>query len=328
MTKVYFLENFKRLELTTKNLLKDFYQTDSEVMVKIHFGEPGNKFAFAPVDIKPTIEAIKSLGLNTVFIDTPVAYSSPRDSVKGYEKIVKEKGYDKLSSFIISNNGIKVETKDFTAQVCQELVEAKNVLVVSHIKGHACSGFGGAIKNLGMGGVTKETKRLEHRLCKPKFISECQGCGTCAKICPAGAIKMVDGKAKIYLETCWGCSICQLECPYKCLLPQKAYFDDLLAQGAAAVINNLPQRSFYISFLRNIVKWCDCEVNPGDRISEDIGILFSDNPVAIDKASIDLINKFNKKDLFKEVNKKDPLLHVKFASGYTGKKLDYELISI
>jgi uncharacterized Fe-S center protein len=328
MSKVYFLKNFGRLGSEVKNLLKDFYQAKSEVMVKIHFGEPGNKFAFTPADIRPIVEAMKSLKLNHVLIDTLVAYNSPRGSVESYRKVVKEKGYDKLSSFIISNNGVKVETKDFTAQVCKELVEAKNVLVISHVKGHACSGFGGAIKSLGMGGVTKETKRLEHDLCKPKFISECKGCGICVKICPAKAIKMVDGKAKLNPEVCWGCSICQIECPYKCLAPQKAYFDDLLAQGAAAVINNLPRNTFYINFLKNIVKWCDCEVNPGDYISKDIGILFSDNPIAIDKASIDLVSKLNRKDLFKEINNKDPLMHVKFASKYAGKGLDYELVLI
>ena len=328
MSKVYFLKNFRRLNFKTKNLLGNFFRPNSEVIVKIHFGEPGNKFAFTPADIKPITEAIKSLKLNLVFIDTLVAYNSPRDSVENYKKVVKEKGYDKLSAFVISNNGIEIENKDFKANVCKELVRAKNVLVISHIKGHACSGFGGAIKNLGMGGVTKETKRLEHELSKPKFVSECRGCGTCVKLCPAAAIKMVNGKAKINLGTCWGCSICQINCPHKCLAPQKAYFDDLLAQGAAAVINNLPKNTFYINFLKNIVKWCDCEVNPGKRISEDIGILFSDNPVAIDKASIDIVNKINGKDLFKEINNKDPLLHVKFASEYTGKRLDYDLISI
>ena len=221
-----------------------------------------------------------------------------------------------------------MKTKDFTAGVCKELIEAKNVLVISHIKGHACAGFGGAVKNLGMGGVTRKTKSVEHNLCKPRFVADCEECGICAKLCPAQAIKMVNNKAELHSENCWGCSICQIECPYDCLEPEKALFDDLLGQAAAAVINNLPKNTFYINFLRNIVKWCDCEVDPGKIISDDIGILFSDNPIAIDKASVDLVNKSNDKNLFKEVNYKDPLLHVKFASKYTGIKADYELILI
>lgn len=328
MSKVYFLKDFEKLSVKIRGLLKDFYSTNSKVLVKIHFGEPGNKFAFSPKNVEPIVRIMKSLKLNPIFIDTPVTYSSLRNSVDGYEEVVKKKRYDKLAPFIISNNGITVKTKDFTAKVCKELVQAKNVLVISHIKGHACSGFAGAVKNLGMGGVTKETKSVEHSLSQPKFISECKGCGICANLCPAGAIKMVNGKVKINLDACWGCSICQIECPHKCLAPQKAYFDDLLAQGAAAVINNLPKKTFYVNFLKNITKWCDCEVNPRGLISKDIGILFSDNPIAIDKASVDIINQLNKKNLFLEINNKDPLLHIKFASEYTKKESNYELVSI
>jgi len=328
MSKVYFLKNFGELDDQTKEILNGFYPVHSKVLIKIHFGEPGNEFAFTSDDIKPIVRAMKLLALDPVFIDSPVAYHSPRNSVREYEKVVKEKGYDKLAPFIISNNGKKVKTKDFTAEVCQELIEAENVLVISHVKGHALSGFGGAIKNLGMGGVTKETKSIEHALAKPKFISECRGCGICAKLCPASAIKMVGNKAELNLSDCWGCSICQIACPYQCLAPEKAHFDDLLAQAAGAVINNLSKKTFYINFIKNITQWCDCEKDPHGLISKDIGIMFSDNPVAIDKASVDIINEFNGKDLFKEVNKKDPLSHIKFASKYTGKELNYELISI
>lgn len=328
MGEVFFLKDLKKLATTTKELLKEFYPTDCEVLVKIHFGEPGNKLAFTPNDVKPIVEAMKSLKLQPVFIDTPTAYPSPRDTVKGYEKAVREKGFDKLAPFIISNKGKKVKTKDFVAGVCQELAEAENVLVISHVKGHSCSGFGGAVKNLGMGGVTKETKNTEHNLCKPKFVSECQGCGICVDFCPAEAIKMVDTKAKLNNDVCYGCSICQIECPYGCLAPQKAYFDDLLAQGAAAVISKLSRKTFYINFIKNVTKMCDCEVDPGDLVSKDVGILFGDNPCTIDKASVDLINKRNQRNIFKEINHKDPFLHVRFASEYIERELDYKLVSI
>ena len=328
MDKVYFLKDSRKLGKITRNLLENFYSKDFEVLVKIHFGEPGNKTALFPKDVKPIIEALKSWELNPIFIDTPVAYPSPRNTVKGYEKVAKERRYDKLAPFVISDHSIKVKTKDFTAEVCRELVKAKNVLVISHVKGHACSGFGGAVKNLGMGGVSPKTKATEHSLCKPKFVIECQGCGVCADFCPAEAIKMVKGKAKINLEECWGCSICQLECPHSCLAPEKATFDDLLAQGASAVINNLPKNTFYINIIKNITKLCDCEVNSGEIIAKDIGVLFSQNPIAIDRASVDLINKAERKDVFREINNKDPLLHVSFASKYTGEGLDYKLVLI
>jgi hypothetical protein len=328
MAKVYFLKQFNSLESKTRDILNNFYQNGSKIIVKIHFGEPGNNYAFKPSDIEPIIKALKFLGLSPVLIDTPVAYNSIRNTVKGYEQAVKERGYGVLTDFLISDKYQEIKTKDFIAKVCEELIRAKNVLVISHIKGHACAGFGGAIKNLGMGGVSKETKALEHGLAKPQKVSSCQGCGLCTQICPAQALKMVDNQVEIDLNSCWGCSICQIHCPAKCLKPQKALFDDLLAQGAAAVINNLPKNTFYINIIKNITKLCDCEKNPGKIISPDIGILFSDNPVAIDKASIDLVNQINGYEIFRETSHKDPLLHVKFTQEYIKKKWDYEIISV
>ncbi len=328
MSEVLFLKKFKKLKEATENLLANFYPKNSGLLVKIHFGEPGNKTAFFPKDIKPVIEALRVFDLEPTLMDTPVAYSSPRGTVKGYQKVVRKRGWHKLAPFIISNSYKKVGTRDFTAGVSRELVEADNVLVISHVKGHSCAGFGGAIKNLGMGGVSKKTKATEHSLCKPRFVVECRGCGTCAELCPAKAIKMVGDKAKIDLSACWGCSICQLNCPYACLAPKKAVFDDLLAQGAAAVINNLPKRTFYINVIKNVTQYCDCEVDSGKIVSKDIGVLFSKNPVAIDKASVDLINKDKKKDVFKEINHKDPLLQINSASRYTSKKVDYRLTVI
>ncbi|MBD3362266.1 DUF362 domain-containing protein [Candidatus Dojkabacteria bacterium] len=325
MDKVHFLKNFEDLYSHSKNLLKNTYKPHSKILVKLHFGEPGNKTAFKPEDVKPIIKALNELKLEPTLIDSPVAYNSPRGTVEGYEQFAKQKGFNKLAPCLISNNGKRVEMKDIPIEVIKELIEAENVLVLSHVKGHGCAGFGGAIKNLGMGGVTKESKSKIHGLCKPKFIKECQGCGTCAKLCPAHAIKMTDGKAEFDLNACYGCSICEIECPFKCLAPIKAIFDDLLAQGAAAVINNFPENTFYINVIKNITEGCDCQSNAGQILSDDIGVLLSKNPVAIDHASIDLINKTNEKNIFLEHTHKDPLLHVEYAAKYTNWEEDYEI---
>jgi hypothetical protein len=328
MDKVYYLKGFSKIEETSKKILEGVFNSGSEVMVKIHFGEPGNKTAFFPKDIEPLIRAMKSLNLIPVLIDTPVKYDSPRNSVAGYTKAVKERGYNKLADFIISDNYTEVESKDFKVEICKELIDAENVLVVSHVKGHPCCGFGGAVKNLGMGGVSKESKGIEHELGQPVFAGDCIGCGTCAKYCFFGAITMKDGKANFDLSKCSGCSLCQEVCPAKCLAPKKANFDDLLAQGASAIINNFPKRTFYINYIKNITVGCDCPQDSGKIIAKDMGVLFSDNPVAIDKASIDLINKENGKDVFKELHHKNPLAHVEFSSRYTKKSMDYLLEEI
>lgn len=294
----------------------------------MHFGEPGNDLAFKPEDVKPVVAGLHSLGCQPLLLDSPVAYFSPRGTVVGYEMVVKLKGFNKLAKCRISNAGVPVTTKDYTAEVVRELTEAKNVLVLTHVKGHGGTGFGGAIKNLGMGGVTKETKVLEHAICKPVVGEQCVGCGTCVTVCPGGAIKIVGGKAQINLKSCWGCSVCEYACPTKSMLPQKATFDDLLGQAAAAVISKMPANTFYINVLKNIARDCDCSGNSGGRVLEDIGVLFSDNPVAIDKASLDLINEKAGKNLFLELTHKDPMLHVNFAARYTNKEMTYDLVLV
>jgi uncharacterized protein len=242
--------------------------------------------------------------------------------------VVRARGYDKLAEFIISDNYKKIKTKNFEAEVAKELVDAKKVLVLTHVKGHPCSGFGGAIKNFGMGGVSKATKALEHDRCKPKFLKACQGCGICAENCPAKAIKMVNKKAEIDLQRCWGCSICEYKCPSKVLGPRVAVFDDLLAQGAAAVINNLPKETFYINMVKKISRFCDCDSEGGNLISKDLGVLFSDNPVAIDKASVDLVKEKNGEEVFEKRNHKNPMEQIRFAKKYTRWPQEYTLVDI
>jgi len=325
MTIVKHLQDKTKLESTALNIFKEFYPQNQDILIKIHFGEPGNKTALFPNDVAPIVTALKSLGLRPTFIDTPVAYDSPRSTVAGYQQVVRDRGFDKLAPFIISDNFIDVKTKDLSLQVCKELVQAKNLLVISHVKGHECAGFGGAIKNFGMGGLMAKSKSDIHSLCKPLFTSSsCTGCGTCARLCPAHAIEIINNKAQVDLSKCWGCSICEINCPTHSLNPKVAIFDDLLAQGAAACINNLPKNSYYINFVQNITKSCDCESDPGPILAADKGILFSNNPVAIDQASVDIVGK----EVFESSNHKDPTLQIEYTKDYTKFTTDYQLESI
>lgn len=326
---VYFTRDFNSLEQSLDKILGNYFPKNSNLSMKIHFGEIGNKAAFTTKDIEPITKFLKKEDLNFFMVDTPVAYPSPRNSVKGYTLVTKLKGYNKLGKCLISDSFSTIKTKDFEAEVCKELIEADCSLVVSHVKGHSNSGFGGAIKNLGMGGVSKKTKNVEHNLCKPILDKEtCISCGKCEAVCPAKAIKLKNGVPVIDLKICYGCSICENKCPTESLKPKQILFDNLLAQGASAVINNLPKKTFYINFLKNIVENCDCCPVAGKTLAPDIGILFSENPVAIDKASIDLINKSTGSDLFNKRFNKDPLLHVELTSKYTNFVPDYELEEI
>ena len=328
MDKVYFLKDFQKLSLVVEKILIPFYSGASELLVKIHFGEIGNKTAFTPADITPIAEVFKKAKISLTFLDTPVMYHSPRNNPLSYKMMAKLKGWDKLGRILISNRYQTFKTKNFQVQVSLDLIEAKNVLVISHVKGHPCAGFGGAIKNLGMGGVSKETKKIEHELGKPHFVKECQCCGLCAQFCPGQAIKMINNKACFDLNRCLGCSICEIVCPYHCLAPEQAIFDDLLSQGAVAVINHLSQKTFYLNIIKKVSRLCDCFAQTSHLIAPDLGVLFSENPLAIDQASLDLLKQKTGQDVFQEAHHKDPALQIKFAAKHSRLKPEYQLVEI
>ncbi len=326
MSKVTF---FPRLKLDTQDIadqLKSSFIPNNKVIIKLHFGEPGNETAFKPKHIKPYTDALKELGFEFAMLDTPVNYSSPRQTKEGYEKAARERGYDKLGEIIISDTYVKQKVGDLEFEVAKELAEANNVLVISHVKGHECAGFGGAVKNLGMGALSGESKGLIHNASKPEIDKEtCTGCGTCVSLCPAKAISLEDGKADPDLSKCWGCSICEINCPVDALKPQVKLFDEALAMGAVAAIKQMPAKTTYINIIQNITKSCDCESNSGDIIASDVGVLFSENPAAIDNASIDLIRQKDSSKPFIEVNNKDPKLQINYTAEYSDFETEYEL---
>lgn len=150
-----------------KELLKAKFVSGERVVIKMHFGEPGSQTAFKPEDVKPFVDALSELGFDVLMVDTPVAYDSPRNTKEGYEKSVKERGYDAVGKYKIEDEYVKVVIDGMEFEVAKVLAEAKNVLVLSHVKGHACAGFGGAIKNLGMGALAAKTKSMIHAASKP-----------------------------------------------------------------------------------------------------------------------------------------------------------------
>lgn len=326
MSEVKFFEKTKLSKDEIKDLLKDKFIENELVVVKLHFGEPGNEMAFKAEDIKPYTEAIKELGFKLLMVDTPVAYDSPRNTKGGYEKVIKDRGYGDLGEYTVSDKYEKSKLEGYEFEISKELASAKNVLVISHVKGHECAGFGGAIKNLGMGALSPESKHIVHDSSKPVVEEDiCIGCGLCSTLCPAKAISMKTGKSNPDLGKCWGCSICEVNCPVEAIKPNRDIFDKVLALGAISVVNLMPKNTYYFNIIKNITKMCDCESDPGEKIASDIGVLFSDNPVAIDNASIDLINEKEGRDLFKDINHKDPKLQIKYAQEASNFKMDYEL---
>jgi len=316
MNKTFFSQNFNEIPNEAITEMDSIFSNGKKVLIKLHFGEPGNPYAFLPQDIKYITDYFKKKNIAVTLFDTPVAYNSPRNTVEGYNKVAEERGYAELGNILISDELKDIKMKDYTVQVAKPIVEAEMVLVISRVKGHYCGGFGGAIKNLAMGGVTKKSKADQHKLGAPKWIAECQGCGLCARECPAKTIKMENGKANINHDGCWGCSICEINCPHHCLAPEVAYFDDLMGQATSALINNMSKKIYYINIIKNVCEFCDCESNPGKLIAPDIGVVYGSSAVAVDRETLTLINQKTGEDPFLFANHKDPNLQIDYTEKY------------
>ena len=323
MAEVYFSnalnENFlNHLE----GKLKETFNGCSEIAIKIHFGEPGNKTAFRPEDIKPITDLIKKIGLNFFMYDSSVNYGGIRGEHESHKKYALDKGFGDLGEVRTGDEYVESKGKYMTYQVCKKLPDADGVLVISHFKGHPCSGFGGAVKNLGMGALTPKSKNDIHRGGEPAFSGECAMCGACVRACPINTLKL--GEDRPVFGECWGCSNCAMACPNDCLKPKVAEFDALLADGAGAALRTF-KKKYFVSFIKNVTERCDCEADSMEVIAKDVGVVSSSDIVSIDTAARDMIVEKEGKDVFLEANKKTGLRQLEVAEELGMGKADYSL---
>ncbi|UCD03813.1 MAG: DUF362 domain-containing protein [Candidatus Woesearchaeota archaeon] len=324
-SKVYFTKELEKLAALVEDLAKSF--KEREVAIKLHFGEAYPTYHIRPEIAKVIVDKLKELGFKPFLFDTNVAYSrGGRQNTEGHIKTAKANGFD-FCEIRIGEEGEIVKTKGKLKEVeiSKDLVEVPNMIVLSHFKGHWCASFGGAIKNLGMGAAMKNEKKREHTIGKPKFSEEnCTGCGTCAELCPTSAIKLNE-KATVDYSKCIGCGVCVRYCPNNALTSEN-YVTNMLVEVTSGVLSTFnPENIFYINVLEKISKLCDC--NPrSEIICPDIGILASKDIVAIEKASVDLINEKVGKNLFKDVNRIDPMEQITAAQELGLGSKEYEIV--
>jgi uncharacterized Fe-S center protein len=212
------------------------------------------------------------------------------------------------------------------------------MVVLSHLKGHELAGFGGSIKNVAMGCVTKESKGAQHRANRAIIdISKCNGCGQCVEACPFKALSLIEEKMVRDDEKCMDCSHCVYLCPevvYSLAPGAKERFQVYLAHAAAGVLGRFQSKVAFINFVQDVTRSCDCVTPSGFPVVPDIGILASMDVVAVDKASLDLIaqsrplGKFanvSSPDILGKINGTDSLIQVKTAHELGLGNMTYEL---
>jgi uncharacterized protein len=194
-----------------------------------------------------------------------------------------------------SENFQLVKTKGILKEieVSGAIAQADAMIVVSHCKGHELSGFGGAIKNLGMGCTPSAGKIRQHRTVGLEIdTSKCVGCGKCKEICAMHLPDIIEGKARNTSSLCMCCPMCIGACPMEAIsFVDKKNLCKALASAAYGVLSTFkPQKVSYVSFAKDITQYCDCLPNPGEIIMKDVGIFASNSPVSIDAAFLSMVD--------------------------------------
>jgi len=215
------------------------------------------------------------------------------------------------------------------AKVASGVVDIDYILGLAHVTGHMQTGLGACIKNIGMGCASRAGKLQQHENVLPEVLSEkCTGCGLCVRWCPAAAIVIRDKKATIDSGRCVGCGECTVACRVGAI--DIKWSEDLrnlqekMVEYACAALKG--KKSGFINFLTKITKDCDCMAKDDPRIVPDIGILASNDPVAIDRATADLLIKTAGCDKLKEVHPEtDWNIQLDYASRAGLGSVEYEL---
>jgi uncharacterized Fe-S center protein len=335
----------KLRQLLEKSRLLDCVNATDSAVIKMHFGEEGNKGYVRPEYIRVISDMIKDKAGSCVVSDTNTLYRGRRVKSDDHEKLAREHGFspeitgarlviadelNKENCLTVALNRKYVKK----AKILKLFKEAGALIGVAHFKGHLMTGFGGALKNIGMGCASREGKLAQHSTVSPTvYKKKCIGCGSCVSVCPVDAITLVNGKSTIDNKKCIGCACCIAACQYGAMDVNWGKGSDTMVERmveyALAVLQGRKKASF-VNFALKITKECDCLAQDDPRIVADVGICASGDPVALDQATYDLVcKKAGGKDVFKIAHPlRDSQKQLAYAQQLGLGMRDYELIEV
>ena len=292
--------------------------TNKFVAIKIHFGEPGNLSFLRPNYARAVADVVKELGGKPFLTDCNTLYVGGRKNALDHIDSAYQNGFTPYATGcqVIIADGLKgtdevevpVRNGEYVknAKIGHALMDADIVISLTHFKGHEQAGFGGCMKNLGMGGGSRAGKMEQHAAGKPSVNQgKCISCHACERICahdavrfdgtrervlPSGKVKTIN-VASIDHDRCVGCGRCIGVCNEDAISPDYDQAVEVLnckiAEYTQAIVQDRP--SFHISLAIDISPNCDCHAENDTPIVNDIGMFASFDPVAIDKACIDAV---------------------------------------
>lgn len=290
--------------------------------LKLHFGERGNTAFVRPVFVARVVQAVKAARAHPFLIDCNTLYVGSRSDSVGHLVTATSNGfaYSVVGAPLIIGDGLRGNASRAVpvnlpecefAHIGTDIVQADSIVSLAHFKGHELAGFGGTIKNLGMGCASRQGKLFQHSNVTPEVnAAKCVACGTCIERCPVQAIKLVkrsadepapEGSEKPKYKAskdpakCIGCGDCILACPQEAISIQwDVQIPDFLRRMVAytkGALSGKQDRAVYFNFLTQISPACDCYPFADAPVVADLGVLASQDPVAIDQAGADLVNQ-------------------------------------
>lgn len=278
------------------------------VAIKMHFGEKGNLAFLRPNYARAIVDVVKELGGKPFLTDCNTMYPGYRKNAIEHLECAWENGFTPMTVGcpVIIADGLKgIDDEEVpikggihlkTARIGKAIMDADIVISLSHFKGHETAGFGGTIKNIGMGSGSRAGKCAQHSGGKAHVDKkECRGCQKCLKECANGGLKF-DPKTKkmtVVEKNCVGCGRCLGACNFDALyfLQDSAAkdLDEKMAEYTKAVLDGRP--NFHISLIVDVSPNCDCHSENDAPIIPDVGMFCSYDPVALDKACVDMCLK-------------------------------------
>ncbi len=276
------------------------------VAIKMHFGELGNLAFLRPNYAKAVADIVKEKGGKPFLVDCNTLYPGSRKNALDHLDCAEINGFNTITTgcHVIIGDGLRgtdevevpVRNGEYckTALIGRAVMDADIFISLTHFKGHEEAGFGGALKNIGMGCGSRAGKMMQHKDGKPHVIEElCRSCKRCAKECGSDAISYETGKAVINQDICKGCGRCIGACSFDAIENNNEDAAERLgckiAEYTQAVVDGRP--TFHISLIQDVSPNCDCHGENDAPILPDVGMLASYDPVALDQACVDLCQK-------------------------------------
>jgi hypothetical protein len=327
------------------------------VAVKVHFGETGNTGFIRPIFLREVTARIREHGGKPFLTDANTLYRGTRANAVDHVATALHHGFSWatveapviIADGLDGREGCDVPIEGFkhfdTVRIGSAAVHADALIAVTHFKGHEATGFGGTLKNIGMGLGTRSAKQRMHSDLEPEVVGEtCTACARCVNSCPVSAIVIgPDRVATIDHEVCYGCGECVAACPFGAIgiqwKTEPEALQEKIVEHMAGALAGKDGKTMFVNFVTAVSPDCDCWSFSDAPIVEDMGILASTDPVAIDQASLDLVNSVPGlpgsraegmepgEDKFAKITGVDGTLGLAYAERMGLGTRDYELVS-